>query len=663
MNNSLLRFCLPAVGFAVVAGLSMNSPAISGQDHQAKAEADDSRPRMVHESPAAWYMEQVQPTTITNKSGSDVLAAPTKQYSHGEPTDDEQLMLEMINRARANPAAEGVRLVDNNDGGVQFALQFFEISKDLVKSQFNTYPSRPPLAFHAQLMESSERHSFDMVQNDYQGHIGSDNTSPFDRMNDAGYTGWTRAGENVSAYSNSVFHGHAGFNIDWGTQNQIDLGHRTNIMNFENYVYTDIGISIEEDNNPSTQIGPLVVTQNFGFRGSYYVTGVVYNDLNENEFYDPGEGLAGVQVMPDGGDFFAVTSQSGGYAIPVLNASQITSVTASGGDLAAPITRDITLTNNESYKLDFIVGEVSQGLAAPLNLAPADNHSAQTAEIELSWDAVDGAENYEIEIRENDAVSGTLVFSENALTETSVRFPIPQLDVRYFWHVRAMGGGMISSWSATHSFELTLAPPMPPELVGPASGAEFGAENIVFSWKPSESAEQYRFIIADNEMFNEPYVRTQNVTEQVVNIKGDGTWEYTFNPTGLLTKGNEYWWAVHAVNAAGEGDRSEIRAFGFDRNVATSATLSAAVSSSLVLSPNPVKDVLTLNLDLPAAASVNLALYDARGSLVGPQIRGRRLGDGPQVLRLETAGLTSGVYTYRLEVDERVGFGTFVIVR
>lgn len=662
MNNSLLRFCLPAVGLAVVAGLSMNSPAISGQDNQAEAEADYSRLRLAHELDPAWRMEQDQPATNA-KTGSDELAAPTKQYSHGEPTDDEQLMLEMINRARANPSAEGVRLVDNNDGGVQFALQFFEISKDLVKSQFNTYPSRPPLTFHAALMQSSERHSFDMLQNDYQGHVGSDNSSPFDRINEAGYTGWTRAGENVSAYSNSVFHGHAGFNIDWGAQNQIDLGHRGNIMNFEDGIYTDIGISIEPDNNPSTQIGPLVITQNFGFRGSYYVTGVVYNDLNENEFYDPGEGLAGVQVMPDGGDFFAVTSQSGGYAIPVLNASQITSVTASGGDLAAPITKDITLTNNESYKLDFIVGEVSQGLAAPLNLSPAGNHSAQTAEIELSWDAVDGAQNYEIEIRQDDAVNGTVVFSESALTETSVRYPIPQLDIRYYWHVRAMGGGMISSWSATHSFELTLAPPMPPVLVGPASGAEFGAENIVFSWKPSESAEQYRFIIADNEMFNEPYVRTQNVTEQIVNVKGDGTWEYTFNPTGLLTKDNEYWWAVHAVNAAGAGDRSEIRVFGFDRNVATSATLSADISSSIVLSPNPVSDVLTLSLDLPAAATVNVALYDARGSLAGPQIRGQRLGDGPQVLRLETAGLTSGVYTYRLEVDERVGFGTFVIVR
>src|SRR5687768_14910608 len=36
--------------------------------------------------------------------------AATQIYSHGDPTADEQMMLEFINRARINPAAEGKRL-------------------------------------------------------------------------------------------------------------------------------------------------------------------------------------------------------------------------------------------------------------------------------------------------------------------------------------------------------------------------------------------------------------------------------------------------------------------------------------------------------------------------------------------------------------------------
>ena len=35
--------------------------------------------------------------------------------------------------------------------------------------------------------------------------------------------GWTAAGENVGAYLKSLWYGHAGFNVDWGEQNQIDV--------------------------------------------------------------------------------------------------------------------------------------------------------------------------------------------------------------------------------------------------------------------------------------------------------------------------------------------------------------------------------------------------------------------------------------------------------
>src|SRR5215208_4318672 len=37
------------------------------------------------------------------------------QYSIGQPTDEEQLYLEFINRARANPPAEGARLAATAD--------------------------------------------------------------------------------------------------------------------------------------------------------------------------------------------------------------------------------------------------------------------------------------------------------------------------------------------------------------------------------------------------------------------------------------------------------------------------------------------------------------------------------------------------------------------
>ena len=50
------------------------------------------------------------------------------------------------------------------------------------------------------------------------------------------------------------------------------------------------------------------------------LTGVAYHDANGNGQYDPGEGVAGATVTMDGGAYYAVTSASGGYALPLVNA-------------------------------------------------------------------------------------------------------------------------------------------------------------------------------------------------------------------------------------------------------------------------------------------------------------------------------------------------------
>jgi len=53
--------------------------------------------------------------------------------------------------------------------------------------------------------------------------------------------------------------------------------------------------------------------------------------LNGNNRYDPGEGIGGVTVTSNAGTFYAVTSQSGGYAIPVTMAPGTYQVVFSGG--------------------------------------------------------------------------------------------------------------------------------------------------------------------------------------------------------------------------------------------------------------------------------------------------------------------------------------------
>jgi hypothetical protein len=135
-----------------------------------------------------------------------------------------------------------------------------------------------------------------------------------DRIAAAGFTGWTAAGENVYAYAKSVFHGHAGFNVDWGVSG---FGHRMNLMNFDQggYVYTEVGVGIINENSPGSAVGPLVITEDFATRSAKFVVGVVYQDLDHDGFYSMGEGLPGVTISTSQGNY-AVTSSSQAAARP-----------------------------------------------------------------------------------------------------------------------------------------------------------------------------------------------------------------------------------------------------------------------------------------------------------------------------------------------------------
>ena len=106
-------------------------------------------------------------------------------YDSGNPTPDEQLVLEYINRARADPIAEGQRLgIDIHEGLTNPSL----------------VGSRPPLAMNKILSSIAEAHSEDMYNLGYFSHTDPNGTTPFDRMINAGYN-YVLAGENIAGGS------------------------------------------------------------------------------------------------------------------------------------------------------------------------------------------------------------------------------------------------------------------------------------------------------------------------------------------------------------------------------------------------------------------------------------------------------------------------------
>ncbi len=286
-----------------------------------------------------------------------ISAEDLKLYSHGNPTAEEQYMLELINRARANPAMEGRTLAETNDPDIKLALDYFNVDLPRLRSDFKSYPVRPPLAFNASLIASSRRHSRDMAKHNFQAHTGSDGSTVGSRIAEAGFPGMML---NESIYSDrvpSTIFAHDGFNVDWGTGPrgvQPDLGHRDNIMSFGPTVYREVGIGVVGMSAAhATAQNKLAITQDFGIRiaSPDFLVGVAYYDVNNNGLCDPGEGIPSIKVTPATGDSYAVTSSSGGYAIPFSSAPGKSTVIFSGGGLAAPQRREFSI-NGENAKVD-----------------------------------------------------------------------------------------------------------------------------------------------------------------------------------------------------------------------------------------------------------------------------------------------------------------------
>jgi hypothetical protein len=296
--------------------------------------------------------------------------APAAQlYSIGDPTNEEQYYLELINRARANPTAEGLRLATTTDSNVLSAYSSFGVNLVLMQAQFVLLPPAPPLSMNATLTTAARAHSQDMLQNNYQGHSGPDGSLTTRLQNyTAGANGWS-IGENVYAYSKSVWYGHAGFEVDWGGSvasggMQSPPGHRQNI---HSTTFREVGIGVVlGSNGGSGGVGPQLVTQDFGMVGGLppFVTGVVYRDLNGDGFYEPGEGVGGVTVTVSNTNSYAVTTSSGGYSVPVAGSGSYT-VTFSGGSVPTN-QQSVSVSNGQNVKSDYVV----TGSATPTPTPP-----------------------------------------------------------------------------------------------------------------------------------------------------------------------------------------------------------------------------------------------------------------------------------------------------
>lgn len=282
--------------------------------------------------------------------------------STAEPTAYEQYMIELINRARANPVAEAARYNGYTDMyGNTFNGQLSEGGASISSA------AKQPLAVNLTLNYSARTHAQWLMSSNTFGHTGSGGSSPSQRMTAAGYVfaGASGSSENVGIDGNTHLPGdtfliedqHAALFTDMTVAGR---GHRSNMM-LSNM--REIGSGVMKGSFNFAAYGyngtlPSIITaQNFATtQGNAFITGSAFSDaVTNNDFYTPGEGLGGITVRAVGtaGTFTTTTLTAGGYSLQVPAGTY--TVTATGGAFGTKVVTYSNVTiGSDNVKRDFM---------------------------------------------------------------------------------------------------------------------------------------------------------------------------------------------------------------------------------------------------------------------------------------------------------------------
>ncbi len=280
-------------------------------------------------------------------------------------TDSEQYMVELINRARANPSAEAARYsIGLNDGVAQ-------------QNTIST-AAKQPLAPQQNLINVAGAHSQDQIDRDYFAHETLGSGTTFDaRVTASGYR-WNLVAENIGYAAKQASVSQSTF-IDEVHSGLIrSSGHRENIM-LTGLEEVGVGArlgSFKPPNNANTFDFTQMVTEDFGSRNQNpYITGVVFTDSDSNSFYTIGEAIRSGTVtatnISTGAVFSDAIGFSGGYGFTVPTGTySVTAIITVNGAVKVYQRQGNLTVGTDNVKVDF---ETISGTSSPVALALASN--------------------------------------------------------------------------------------------------------------------------------------------------------------------------------------------------------------------------------------------------------------------------------------------------
>jgi WD40 repeat protein len=288
-------------------------------------------------------------------------------------------------------------------------------------------------------------------------------------------------------------------------------------------------------------------------------------------------------------------------------------------------------------------------LSRPVLISPANGSTDQPMPVTLQWNSVIGATSYTVQVATDTTFVTGIVFDEGNITDTTKLVTSLTPSKKYFYRVKAQGGGGSSPWSLVWSFTTGTGGPPAPALTFPEDKAKNVSTTVALTWQGVSGATYYKVQVARTPTFSSVF-RTSNPTDP------------TYSPDGL-NESTTYYWRVSAFNSIGQGPWSPV--WSFTTLTPTSVDQPGVGSSGYMLEesmPNPFTSSTTIRFTLPKHAHARLSIVDERGREVATLVD-RSLDAGIHTAVLDGSSLGAGSYFSRLEADGIVLTRKIVLVK
>jgi len=286
----------------------------------------------------------------------------------------------------------------------------------------------------------------------------------------------------------------------------------------------------------------------------------------------------------------------------------------------------------------------------PVLALPLNNSVDLEDTVTLKWNYPLLASSYNLQISKVPSFDSLIIFDQKNITDTFKVITGLEGQQQYYWRVNSTNAGGTSSFS--NAFSFTTGFPTTPILAYPVNNTGNIPVDTVLYWNPSQAVVSYDLMLARSADFavNTIVVNAQGITDTSIIVAG-------------MNVNTFHFWKVRANNAYGTSNWSPVWRFKTVNPLGIDDEELMPLEYVLEQNyPNPFNPATNFRFKIAEAGLTTLKIYNLLGQEVAV-VLDEFMNPGTYDFRFDAAGLASGIYFYRIRVNDFTASKKMILVR